>query len=186
MEDLEIIELYFRRDESAITETDRKYGRRMKNNAFQIVREYEDAKECVNDTLLKAWTTIPPVRPVILFAYLSSILRTIALNLYNHRHAQKRFSDTYAVSLEELGDCVSGIDNVSAKFDEVMLGEEISAFLKKQPERNRKLFVCRYFWFDSLKEAASACGMSESAARTALFRMRRSLKEYLKERGYDI
>lgn len=186
MEDHEIVELYWNRDESAIWETDNKYRNYLMTIAFNILGSREDSRECVNDTYLRAWNTIPPQKPRVLAPYLSRIIRNLAIDCYRHMHREKRKSSVYAECLEELENVIpaSGTPEQSAGL--TVLTDLINRFLANQPKNARSLFVCRYYYMDSLKEAAEYCGMSQAAAKSALFRIRNDLKEYLIQEGYDL
>ncbi len=183
MQDSEIVELYFQRDESAITETSAKYGAYCKSIAFNVLRDIFDAEECVNDTYHKAWCSIPPTRPTRLGAFLAKITRNLALDRYNKKNADKRGGQT-AVSLDELSECIGTADSTGESLEE--LGAIISKFLKGEKEITRRLFVRRYFYEDSIKEIAKMHGMSEAAVKTALHRTRERLALYLRGEGVYI
>ncbi|MBR3305456.1 MAG: RNA polymerase sigma factor [Clostridia bacterium] len=186
MQDETIIGLYFARNEQAIGETDRKYGRYLTKTAYNIVSDLEDSRECVNDTYLKAWDSIPPTRPSSLIAYLSKITRMTSIDLLRRKNRNKRKASEYSVSLDELGDTFSDGASVEETVDMSILGDRISRFLKGQSERKRAAFIGRYFFSDSTKKVAGDIGVSEQALKSMLFRMRKELKEYLISEGYDI
>lgn len=183
MEDREIIELYWQRDENAIRETDSRYGSYLLAVARNILNDQEDSKEAVNDTYLKTWDSIPPQRPNAFLVWLSRITRSLAIDRLRFLTRKKRGSSQYDVSLEEIGECI-GERSSEKEYDLSLLKDAISSFLRSFPQKQRNLFLCRYFYFDSLKEAAAACGFSESGAKTQLFRMRAALKEYLETEGF--
>jgi RNA polymerase sigma-70 factor (ECF subfamily) len=183
MEDREIIELYWRRSEDAIKETDSKYGSYLNTVARNILHDHEDAKEAVNDTYLKTWNSIPPQKPHAFLVWLSRITRALAIDQLRFATRKKRGSARYDVSLEEIGDCL-GERSSQKEYELSVLKDALNSFLRGYPQNQRNLFLCRYFYFDSLKEAAAACGFSESAAKTQLFRMRAALKEYLETEGF--
>ena len=183
MEDREIIELYWRRNEDAIKETDSKYGNYLNTVARNILYDQEDAKEAVNDTYLKTWNSIPPQKPNAFLVWLSRITRSLAIDRLRFLTRKKRGSTQYDLSLEEIGECI-GETASEKEYELSLLKDALSSFLRLYPQNQRNLFLCRYFYFDSLKEAARACGFSEAGAKTQLFRMRAALKEYLDKEGF--
>ena len=186
MQDKNIVDLYWERNEEAITHTDIKYGKYLWKIAHNILSDVEDSKECVNDTYLAAWNSIPPHRPTILSTYLGKITRRISINVFHKRNRVKRCVSEYAISLDEVGDCIPHRESPESACEEKLLGEAINRFLYTQSEEARTLFIGRYYFFDSLKDAASYSGMSESKAKSMLFRMRCALKVYLEQEGFYI
>jgi len=181
MLDEEIIDLYFARNESAISETSIKYGPYCKKIAFNILNDIFDSEECVNDTYHKTWLSIPPTRPVHLGAYVGKITRNIAIDRYNSKTALKRGGNSYEESLDELSECVGEND-----FDDIAikdLGALISDFLRSEKPLLRKIFVRRYFYEDSLSDIALFFGIGLSNVKTSLFRTRERLKKYLQKEG---
>lgn len=186
VEDNEIVELYFRRDERAITETSRKYEAYCMKISMNILNSRLDSEECVNDTYMQAWTAIPPHRPAVLASFLGKIARNLAINRYNALHAGKREAGEYALSLDELDDCVAGRSTVESEAEIKMLSQAISAFLREQPAFIRRVFVCRYFYCDSIAEIAALFKVSESKVKSVLFRTRNRLRKFLEEGGITI
>lgn len=186
MEDLKIIELFFERKEYAIAETERKYGRYLSKIAYNILFDTEDSEECVNDTYMKAWNAIPPQRPKFLSTFLAKITRRLAIDVFRKKNAEKRGKSEFASSLSELDECIP--DNFSAEkeFEYNLLSENINSFLASLSKENRDIFVCRYFYSDSIKEIASFFGTSESKIKSSLFRSRKILKEQLLKEGFDL
>ena len=184
MEDAQIVSLYWDRDESAIRETETKYGRYLTKIACNILNDVEDSRESVNDTYLAAWDSIPPHRPGILSAYLAKLTRRISIDRFRYSTRDKRMGSEYALSLEELGDCVCGGDTTQEAVNEKLLADAIGIYLRLLPEDARTAFVGRYYFLDPLKEVAAYCGMSESKAKSLLYRTRVGLKEYLQKEGY--
>ncbi len=184
MEDAQIVSLYWDRDESAIRETETKYARYLTKIACNILNDVEDSRESVNDTYLAAWDSIPPHRPGILSAYLAKLTRRISIDRFRYRTRDKRMGSEYALSLEELGDCVCGGDTTQEAVNEKLLADAIGIYLRLLPENARTAFVGRYYFLDPLKEVAAYCGMSESKAKSLLYRTRVGLKEYLRKEGY--
>lgn len=184
MQDEEIVALYWRRDENAIRETERKYGRYLSKIAYNILTDYEDSKESVNDTYLKAWNSMPPHKPDFLAAYLGKIIRQQSIDIYRSRNREKRKASEYALSLSELEECVSGGDTTGQTMDGYLLAEAINAYLYKLPQEERSTFVGRYYYMDSIKEISDYQGMSQSKVKTLLYRTRQGLKKYLEQEGF--
>lgn len=187
MEDHQIIELYFDRSESALSETQTKYGRYCHTIAYHILGSDEDAEECVNDTLNRAWNAIPPQRPSCLRIFLSKITRNLALDRFKAAHAEKRGCGRTAQVLDELTDCLpdpsSGRDSIA---DDLALRDVLNRFLKALPEEPMKLFLRRYWWMDSIAEIAAVYGMSESKVKSMLSRTRSKLKNFLESEGIEL
>ena len=184
MEDLKIIELFFDRKECAIAETERKYGRYLSKIAYNILFDIEDSEECVNDTYMKAWNTIPPQKPEVLRTFLGKITRSLAIDIFRRKHAEKRGNSEYALSLSELDECIPDKFSAEKEFEYNQLTESINRFLASLSKENRDIFVCRYFYSDSIKEIASFFGTSESKIKSSLFRSRKILKEQLLKEGF--
>ena len=186
MEDEAIVSLYWQRNESAIRETERKYDRYLTKIAMNILADREDSRESVNDTYLAAWNSMPPHRPGVLSTYLGKITRRISIDRFRYRNREKRRQSEYEISLSELGDCVSGGNTTEEAVNVKLLADAIGIWLRLQPEENRNLFLCRYYFLDSLQEVAKNCGITESKCKTVLHRMRKSLKEYLEKEGFVV
>ena len=180
MEDHQIIELYFARDELAIEETAKRYGNVCMQVSMDILKDRMDAEECVSDTWLKTWRSIPPQRPAALKAFLCRITRNLSINRLRERHASRRDRDL-TLSLEELEDTLS-IPEEQAEG----LSELISEFLKSLEREDRLLFMGRYWHGHSVKEVARELGMSSNAAAVKLYRIREGLQDYLAERGITV
>lgn len=190
MEDEKIVDLYWARDEKAIEETAKKYAAYLKKIAYNILFDHEDSEESVNDTYLKAWNSMPENRPRILSTYLGKIIRRGAIDIYRKKHSQKREESQYALSLEEMRDCVGAevsVGNVvEDAVEETRLAKTISDFLRSRPAEKRNLFLRRYYYMDPLPEIAEAAGMKEVTLRSVLHREREALKEYLLKEGYAV
>ncbi len=184
MNDKDIIRLYLDRDQRALSVTARKYGKYCTAIARNILDNKEDIEECVNDTYLSTWNAIPPTIPTVLSAFLAKITRNLAFNKYKHNHAKKRGNGEIAVVLDELEECVSGVDNVEQEIDRRELITTINAFLEALPAKKRSIFVCRYWYSESVSSIAKRYEMTESNVAVTLNRLRVQLKEYLSERGY--
>lgn len=185
MEDKEIINLYFARNEDAIKQTDLKYGGYCGKIAYNILYDYEDAKECVNDTWLNTWNNIPPTKPKKLQSFLAKICRNIALNMYEKYKAIKRNDTETNLVLNEFNEIISKND-VEDYINEQELIKSINNFLKNIDIKNRIVFVQRYFYIYSIKEIAKENNLSESNVKMILMRTRNQLKENLIKDGFHI
>lgn len=186
MNDEQIIDLYFARSEQAISETKQKYESYCHSIAYHILGNYEDSEECVNDTFLQAWNSIPPQKPGILASFLGKITRNLAINKYKYNTAQKRGSGHMEILLEELGDCLPATDHTESSADDRLAIACLNHFLRKQKVRTRKIFMRRYWYMDSIKEIADAFAISESNVKMILLRTRNSLKSYMEKEGISV
>lgn len=186
MEDAEIVDLYWARNEDAIAQTKSKYGAYLKKVAHQILGDLEDSRECVNDTYLAAWRSMPDNRPKVLRTYLGKITRQVSIDLYRRRSRMKRYASEYAVSLEELGDSFTDGRTPEDELNARLLTNALNRFLRTLPEDARNTFIGRYYYFDSLKEVARYCGMSESKCKSMLYRTRQSLRAWLQKEGFEL
>ena len=186
MEDEKIVSLYWDRDERAIRETEAKYDRYLTKIAYNILNDMDDSRESVNDTYLAAWDSMPPHRPSVLSAYLAKITRRISIDCFRYRTRSKRMASEYAVSLSELGDCVSGGNTTEEIVNVKLLADSIGIYLRLQSEEARTAFIGRYYFLDPIKEVAAYCGISESKAKSLLHRTRIGLKEYLQKEGFCV
>lgn len=182
MTDEQIITLYWDRNETAIAETDNKYGRYFHYIAFGILCDDEDAKETVNDTYLKAWNTMPPQKPNHLKAFLGRITRQLSINRLERNTAKKRGGSQYDLALEELGDCVAGSGEDYA--DITALRDCLNGFLRYLPDDARRVFIRRYWHIHTVSEIAADFGFSESKVKTLLMRTREKLKQHLIQEGF--
>ena len=180
MDDSRIVDLYFDRDESAISESDKKYGRMLTKLSFSLLGSNEDAEECVNDTYLDAWGAIPPARPTYLGAFLSKITRRISIDCYRRRHREKRGG--YDELCDELSEAVPSNQTPFDEYENGRLKEAINEFLSMQEKEKRVIFVLRYFYSKPIGEIALQLGAGESKVKTTLHRMREALKEFLEGR----
>ena len=185
MEDNKIIELYWERSQTAITETQNKYGRYCHYIAYNILYSNEDSEECVNDTYLRAWDSMPPHRPERLSAFLGKITRNLALDRYDRSRAQKRSSNV-EVALGELEECIPDARGELSAVDEIVLKDAINGFLASLPVRTRKVFVRRYWYLSTVKDIACDLDMSESNVKVLLLRTRQRFKSYLEKEGVVI
>lgn len=184
MEDSAIIGLYWKRDDSAILHTQEKYGAYCLKISQNILDNLSDSEENVADTYLKLWNSIPPERPKHFSAYLGKIARNLAINRYKAKYAQKRLSNEFSASLDELDVCTPSNINVEDEVQIKELGRLISDFLYEQKEEVRAVFVCRYFDCDSVETIAEKFGFSQSKVKSVLMRTRAKLRQYLEQEGY--
>ncbi len=184
MDDLKIIELYFERDELAIKETDVKYGKLCHSIAFNILNNHEDSKECVNDTYMGVWNAIPPARPNNFMYFVCKIARNLSLKRLEFMKREKR-SPAAIVSLEEL-EAVLPDERYAPGVTDEDIGILISKFLRSQKEDVRNVFICKYYFFDSIREIAERYSFTESRVKNMLFHTRNKLKNFLIKEGVRI
>lgn len=184
MDDKNIVELYFQRSDRAITESDIKYGKYCYSIAYNILYNNEDAEESVNDTYLDAWSCIPPHRPSILSAFLGKITRRISIDKWRWRNTEKRGGGEVPLVLEELKDCVADPGTVESELEKKRLSQVIDIFVKSLPETQQKVFLCRYWYMDSVNEISRQFGFSESKVKSMLLRTRRKLCDVLNKEGF--
>lgn len=183
MEDSQIIELYWRRSEDAITETSKKYGRYCRTISFNILGNAEDSEECVNDTYMKAWSLLPPARPMVFSAFLAKITRNLSLDRYRSRSAEKRGGGQMELALDELSACIPAPDSADSMVEQQALTDALNDFLSSLKPEPRRIFLQRYWYVSSIRDIASDLGISESKVKTSLFRTRTALKEHLEREG---
>ena len=183
MEDQGILELFFARSEQAIAETDRKYGGYCYSIAYNIFSSKEDSEESVNDTYLAAWNLIPPRKPSFLNAFLGKITRHISIDRWRKKSAQKRGGKETILALEELGECAASSD-MEAKITQRELTRILNDFLENLPETERHVFLCRYWYLDSIEAIVHTTGFTQSKVTSILHRTRGKLRKRLSEEGY--
>ena len=186
LEDDKIIQLYWDRNESAIEESSKKYGSYVRQIACRILTDIADAEECVNDTWLRAWNAMPPQRPTVLSAFFGKITRNLSFDVYRRSHRDKRGGAEIDLVLEELGECVSGQDDTEARWENKELVREINRFLGSLPRTKRDMFVLRYWYAYSVHTIADRFHTTDNNVSVILNRLRKKLRTYLTERGYDI
>ena len=185
LDDNDIIELYWCRDEDAITKTDQKYGKYLYTIAYNIVHDNMDCEECLNDTYLATWNKIPPTRPKLLKLFLSKISRDLAVDKYRKMSADKRVSSELTVSLEELDDCMQFSESAENEFVVRQIGCVLNNYLRTLDKRKVCVFICRYYYADSIAGIAKMFGTSERTILRDLASIRAGLKERLAEMGYQ-
>ncbi len=182
MEDREIVELFFSRSEVALRETERKYGRYCRAIAGRILGSDSEAEECVNDALMGAWSSIPPHRPEDLAGFIGKITRQLAIKRWRRKNAAKRGGET-ALALEELSECVSSGDGPEESAEAGELREALDRFIATLPEREKRVFLCRYWYLDPIADIARRFGYGESKVKSMLARTRGKLRSFLIEEG---
>lgn len=185
MDDEMIIKLFWDRDENAIRYTDDKYGKLCYSISYGVLECEEDAKECVNDTYLSVWNSIPPQKPNSFSAFISRITRNISINRYNYNNAQRRKSD-YEKVLDEVNDFTPNEQFTESVFERNRLRNAINDFVSKLPMMQRVIFVRRYWYLSSVKQIAKDYGLGESAVKAQLMRIRNKFKEYLEKEGFTL
>ncbi len=180
MEDEAILDLYFARDEAAITATSEKYGKGLSSLAYTITEDRSDSEECVSDTYLTAWNKIPPTRPSYFYAFLSKITRFLAYGILDKRHAGKR-SGVVVELTEELAASIPAPDGTENE-----LGHLLDTFLRTLDTDSRLIFLRRYYWCDPVETIATLTGRSPAGITSLLFRTRKKLRRYLEQEGYTI
>ncbi len=186
MQDGKITELFLSRDPSALLEAQKAYGRYCMKLAMNVLGNKEDAEECVNDALYKVWNAIPPASPMHFGAFLARVTRNTALDRRKHNASYKRKLPEADAVLSELSELVSGREDPEEAAMERDLREAISAFLMTLPERKRRIFIARYFRYESIVRIAKENAVSPGSVKTELFRIRTDLKNYLTERSFII
>lgn len=186
MDDCDIIALYFKRMESAITETANKYGKFCFSISNNILRNHQDAEESVNDTYLQTWNSIPPTTPNCFSAYLAKIVRNISLNRIKAQKTQKRGSGEYELAYDELDGIISSPQSVEDMIDAIFLKELLDRWLETLSPEQRMVFVGRYWYFDSVTTISFKMGFSVSKTKMLLLRLRNELKQYLEREGVHL
>ena len=186
MDDEKIVILYWERDQNAIAETRKKYGRYCYTIAYNILCNDADAEECESDTYFAAWQSIPPAKPTALSVFLGSITRRLSLDRLRKRHADKRGGGATEVSLCELEECIPSGKSIDDTIEEKAISEALSAFLRKLPVAEASVFIRRYWYFESVSEIAIRYGFGESKVKMMLKRTRDKLLVYLEKEGFFI
>ena len=183
MEDARIVDLYWARSETAINETSAKYGKYCYAIAQNILPNAEDADESVNDTYLAAWNSIPPHRPSVLSSFLGKITRRISIDKWRVRSAEKRGGGEIVLALDELSDCVPSNTNVEQTVEAEELGKAIDRFVMALPLMERRVFICRYWYLDSIASICHQFGFSQNKVKVMLHRTRKDLRNFLEKEG---
>ena len=183
MDDSGIVALFWARNDQALTETEKKYGALCYSISYNILKNRQDAEECVNDTYVRAWNAIPPQRPFALGAFLGKITRNLSINVYRSRNSQKR-SGRITVIIDELTECAA--DGPEALLEAAELSRLLDRFLRTLPEKDCAVFMRRYWYLDSLDAIAARYRMPLGSVKSILFRSRRKLKVFLEKEGISV
>ncbi|MBQ7379971.1 MAG: RNA polymerase sigma factor [Clostridia bacterium] len=186
MQDQEIIDLYNRRDEQAIVQTETKYGSYCMSIAQNILQNMQDSEECVNDTWLHTWNSIPPAQPNNLRTYLGKITRNLSFNRYEMRNRQKRGGGEVIVALDEIGEVAAPDAELASQLEREDFARILNAFLWSLPERDCSIFIRRYYYVESVDEIAERYAMSKAAVFKSLSRARMKLRQALEQEGYTV
>ena len=184
MEDYQIVDLFWARSENAIAETSSKYGRMLTGISLSLSSSREDAEECVSDTYLAAWNSMPSDRPTYLGAYLSKIVRRLSIDRFRAQTAQKRGGVSHVC--EELSDCIPSNSSVERDYDEHLTTESINRYIYSLDEEKRYMFVRRYFYSDAIETIALSLGVSQGKVKTTLHRLRAGLTRHLEREGVRV
>ena len=184
MTDSELIALFEQRDERAVDETARQYGRALHKVAFELLGSDQDAEEIVNDTLLKAWNCIPPQKPERLLAFLAAITRNLSTNRLDLFTAKRRAGNRNPALLDELGECTASAENVEQDVDSRLLSDRIRLFLDSLRDEPRAVFLLRYYYGFEIREIAKQRRIGESKVKVMLMRTRKKLRCFLEKEGF--
>ena len=184
MDDDKIVELYWKRDEKAIQETDFKYKKYLFSIAYNVLNDRLDCESCLNDTYLDTWNSIPPTKPTVLQAFLATITRRTAIDCYKAKSRQKRGASEFTVSLSEVEDFMAGDSDIYAEIDAKELGRVISNFVRSLSERRMYIFMSRYYLYRPISEIAKLLDCSESTVNKEIAVIKRDLKAKLEKEGY--
>ncbi|MBR5286531.1 MAG: sigma-70 family RNA polymerase sigma factor [Clostridia bacterium] len=186
LDDESIVELYWQRNEKAIEETDFKYKKYLLSIAYNVLHEPLDCEECLNDTYLGAWNAIPPTRPNVLKAFLTVVVRRVAIKRYHRNLKKSSVPSEMTVSLSELEDFIIGDEDISTDFDAARLGRVISDFVRSLSERRQFIFVSRYYASEPIDSIASDLNLSRSMINKELAAIKTALREKLESEGYNV
>ncbi len=186
MKDQQILALYRARDERAIAITEQQYGRYCLGIAQNILKNMQDSEECVNDTWLVAWNSIPPACPDVLKTYVGRITRNLSINRYKSKHRGKRGGSEATLALDELAEVADPDADVRSYYDKLVFAEALNRFLRALPERECNVFIRRYYHVDSVESIAKRYGISTANVFKILSRTRQKLKIFLQEEGFTL
>ena len=185
MEDSMIIEMYWNRNENAIEETNKKYGKYCFSVANNILNSKEDSDECVNDTWLRTWNIVPPKKPDKFRIFLAKITRNLSFDKYKSKNTAKRSGEMLYI-LDELSECISGGNTTDNEVDMKLLADCINSFLKTVSQRDRTVFLRRYFYAEPVGSIAEKLNITANNASAILSRLRNKLREHLTKEGFEI
>ena len=181
MEDFQIVDLFWAREEQALVETEQKYGPYCRTVSWNILRNLQDVEECVNDTWMNAWNAMPPQRPFVLRAFLGKITRNLSLKVYEKRHAQKRGGGQVPAVLNELEDCLS--DGPELRLETTELSRFLDQFVRELPRKDGMIFIRRYWYLDSVADIARRYQLASGTVKSSLYRSRGKLRTRLEQEG---
>ena len=181
-----IIDLYWKRDEQAIRETDKKYGSYLYVIAYNIIHNHMDSEECVNDTYLGTWNRIPPTRPHVFQVFLTKIMRNIAVDRYRQKYAAKRIPSEMTHSLEDIGDALPSADSTEGDALVDQVADILNTYLRMLPDKIQFAFVCRYYYADRVANIATMLGVSENTVYRYLNEAKNGLKKELERGGINV
>ncbi len=179
MADEQIIELYWQRQETAIQETDKKYGQFLFRIAYNVLHDRQDCEECQNDTYLGVWNAIPPTRPTVLGAFLVQIIRRIAINRYKEKTSKKRIPSELTVALEDAQDTLRSNESVGAAYEAAEVGKIINDYVKALPDRQRYIFIDRFYLAESVESIAADLKISPATVYREIDKIKQGLKSHL-------
>lgn len=177
--DEQIIELYWRREEKAIQETDKKYGQFLFRISYNILHERLDCEECQNDTYLGVWNAIPPTRPTVFPAFITQIMRRIAINRYKEKASKKRIPSELTISMEDVNGTLHGDDSVAVKYEMAEVGKIINNYVRELSDRQRYIFIDRFYLAESVETIATDLSISVPTVYREIDKIKHSLKLYL-------
>ena len=186
MSDEKIVDLYWQRDEQAIKETDIKYKKFLLSVAMNIVHDMCDSEECLNDTYIGTWNSIPPAKPILLQSFLATIMRRTAINRYNANKRQKRIASEFTVSLSDIEDFIADEGDMQAEFEAKELAKTISNYVRSLPDRQMYIFVSRFYIADSLSIISQELGCSIATVKREINVIKNGLKKQLESEGYRV
>ena len=181
-----IVALFWERNEDSIDLLSKKYGKDLTRISYRILNNISDAEECVNETYLRTWNSIPQARPNSLLAYTGKIIRNLSIDQLKKKLSKKRECDNFSLLLSELEDCIISDNNVETEVEYKELSHAISVFLKEQNREYRYYFIERYWYAKSIKEIAEKYHATEKRVESVLYRCRKKLRLFLVERGYSL
>lgn len=184
MNDSEIVKMFINRDQNAIVHAEEQYRKYCSSIAFGILYNREDSDEAVNDTYLGAWNSIPPNKPENLKTYLGRLTRNISIKILRSKNSEKRGNGKSMLILDEIAECTYADNNTEKEIELKELSDAVNSFVRKLPEEEQKIFICRYWYFESVKGIAERFSMSESKIKSMLFRTRKKLVKHLRKEAF--
>jgi RNA polymerase sigma-70 factor (ECF subfamily) len=181
--DTEILDLYWNRDERAISESNKSFGGYCHSIAFNILHDREDSDECVNDTWLRAWNVMPPKRPDRLAIFLGTITRNLSIDRWKMKKAAKRGNGEMEVALDELAECIPAMHGTEEAVEAHELEHMINEFMHRLSERDCNVFLRRYYFLEEYSAISERYGLNINTVKTSLHRTRDKLREYLEKEG---